>query len=218
MRGEYWMNIRNDKNKDFSISEIARKYNLDRETVRKYIKEDSKPKYTYTRPRHKMVEDYADYINELLNEVPYSAVRIKEQIEEYFNIKISYTHIQKYVKNIKGGFKKQATVRFETMPGLQAQVDWGFFENYLVKDDWKNEKKLYCFLIILGYSRMRHIEFVSDMATETLNRCHLNAFNYFGGYPQEILYENMKQVVIKKMLKNKDSELNKTFEDFVGIL
>ena len=43
------------------------------------------------------------------------------------------------------------------MPGLQGHVDWGFFENYTVTDLYGEEKKLYCFLMILGYSRMRYI-------------------------------------------------------------
>jgi len=108
---------------------------------------------------------------------------------------------------------EKATVRFETMPGKQGQMDWGFFEDHLVYEDgiWK---KLYCFLMILGYSRMRYIEFVTDMSTNTLIRCHQNAFRYFGGYPEEILYDNMKQVVIKRLLKQEDSTLNRQFEDF----
>ena len=63
---------------------------------------------------------------------------------------------------------------------------------------------------------MRYIEFVTDMSTSTLIKCHLNAFKYFGGYPNEILYDNMKQVVIKRLLKQKDSTLNQEFEDFAG--
>ncbi len=47
-------------------------------------------------------------------------------------------------------------------------------------------------------------------------RCHQNAFRYFGGYPEEILYDNMKQVVIKRLLKQEDSTLNRQFEDFAG--
>jgi len=74
------------------------------------------------------------------------------------------------------------------MPGLQAQVDWAFFEDHVVLENGKL-KKLYCFLMILGYSRMRYIEFVTDMSTNTLIRCHQNAFRYFHGYPEEILYE-----------------------------
>jgi hypothetical protein len=42
----------------------------------------------------------------------------------------------------------------------------------------------------------------------------LNAFEYFGGFTQEILYDNMKQVVIKRALKSSDSKWNSQFEDF----
>jgi hypothetical protein len=61
---------------------------------------------------------------------------------------------------------------------------WAYFEDYTVLEDCK-PKKLYCFLTILGYSRM---QFVTDMTTNTMIRCHQNAFRYFGGYPEEMLY------------------------------
>lgn len=216
MNGDLWMNIRNDFKKGLSFKEIGRKYGIDQRTAKKYSLLDTKPKYRYIRPKHKAVEDYADYINELLKEAPYSAVRIRELLEEHYNIKICYTSVQEYVKRQKEEFNRQATIRFETLPGEQAQVDWGFFENYRVVDEFGEEHKLYCFLMILGYSRMRYVEFVIDMTTETLIKCHLNAFKYFGGYPNEILYDNMKQVVTKRLLRAKDSTLNKTFEDFSG--
>lgn len=54
------------------------------------------------------------------------------------------------------------------------------------------------------------------MSANTLIRCHQNAFRYFGGYPEEMLYDNMKQVVIKRLLKQEDSTLNRQFEDFAG--
>ena len=88
-------------------------------------------------------------------------------------------------------------------------------EDFRVREN-REEKKLYCFLMILGYSRMRYIEFVTDMSTDTLIRCHVNAFRYFNGYPEEILYDNMKQVVIKRLMKQEESTLNRQFEDFAG--
>jgi hypothetical protein len=63
---------------------------------------------------------------------------------------------------------------------------------------------------------MRYIEYVTNMSTSTLIRCHINAFRYLGGYPEEILYDNMKQVVIKRLLKQEESTLNRQFEDFAG--
>lgn len=213
MIGDKWLSIRNDKKKGLSYSEIARKYNIDRRTAKKYCESNVKPDYKYSNPRKEKIDEYSSYIDKLLSEAPYFAVRIQELVEEHFHTKIGYTTIQEYVKRSKINYNHQATVRFETMPGLQGQVDWGFFENYTATNQNGEEKKLYCFLMILGYSRMRYIEFVTDMSTQTLIRCHLNAFNYFGGYPEEILYDNMKQVVVKRLLKQKDSTLNKTFED-----
>jgi transposase len=126
-----------------------------------------------------------------------------------------YSIVKNYVKSRKMDLNEKATVRFETMPGMQGQVDWAFFDDHTVYEDgqWK---KLYCFLMILGYSRMRYIEYVTDMSTSTLIRCHINAFRYLGGYPEEILYDNMKQVVIKRLLKQEESTLNRQFEDFAG--
>jgi hypothetical protein len=61
---------------------------------------------------------------------------------------------------------------------------------------------------------MRYVEFTLSTDTSTLIQCHLNAFQYFSGCTQEILYDNMKQVVIKRALKSSDSEWNSLFEDF----
>lgn len=61
---------------------------------------------------------------------------------------------------------------------------------------------------------MRYVEFTLSTDTPTLLQCHINAFQYFSGYTQEILYDNMKQVVIRRMLKSSDSEWNSLFEDF----
>ena len=149
-----------------------------------------------------------------LEEAPYSALRIWEKVQEQ-GFEGSYSIVKHFVRGKKEQLDEKATVRFETMPGLQAQVDWAFFEDHLVLEDGKM-KKLYCFLMVLGYSRMRYIEFVTDMSTSTLIRCHQNAFRYFHGYPEEILYDNMKQVVIKRLLKQEDSTLNRQFEDFAG--
>ena len=125
-----------------------------------------------------------------------------------------YSIVKAYVSSRKMDLNEKATVRFETMPGKQGQMDWGFFEDHLVYEDGK-WKKLYCFLMILEYLRMRYIEFVMDMSTNTLIRCHQNAFRYFGGYPEEILYDNMKQVVIKRLLKQEDSTLNGSLRTWV---
>jgi len=214
MKGDNWMDIRSDRQKGMSYTEIARRYNIDPRTAKKYAQSDSRPEYVLSEPKASKLDPYKEQITVWLEEAPYSAARILEKIQEE-GFDGGHSIVREYVRNKKEQFEEKATVRFETMPGLQGQVDWAFFEDHLVLEDGK-WKKLYCFLMVLGYSRMRYIEFVTDMSTNTLIRCHQNAFRYFGGYPEEILYDNMKQVVIKRLLKQEDSTLNRQFEDFAG--
>ncbi|KOA18579.1 integrase core domain protein [Clostridium homopropionicum DSM 5847] len=213
MKEDLWLEIRNDYLKGLSISEISRKYNINWRTAKKYSTSEKVPKYTLTSPKPSKLDKYKPMLNDLLEEAPYSAVRLYEKIKEHgFVGKIGI--VRSYVKLKKRKLNSKATVRFETLPGKQGQVDWGHFGSFV--DEHGVERNLYCFLMILGYSRMRYIEFVLDMSTETLIKCHNNAFRYFNGYPDEILYDNMKQVVIKRLLKQEDSKLNPLFEDFAG--
>jgi transposase len=58
---------------------------------------------------------------------------------------------------------------------------------------------LHVFVAVLGYSRMLYIEFTSNMAYDTLENCHRNAFRFFGGVPQKIIDkigDSVKSVLI----------------------
>lgn len=214
MEGDKWMDIRSDRQKGMSYKEISKKYHIDPRTAKKYAEADTKPVYQLRERKPSKLDPFKKQMDIWLEEAPYSAVRIFEKMQEQgFDGK--YSIVKEYVRSKKQDLDERATVRFETMPGLQGQVDWAFFEDHLVIENG-SPKKLYCFLMILGYSRIRYIEFVTDMSTNTLIRCHQNAFRYMGGYPQEILYDNMKQVVVKRLLKQEDSTLNSQFEDFAG--
>ncbi len=72
--------------------------------------------------------------------------------------------------------------------GLQMQVDWVEFR--------RGAQPLYAFCATLGYSRMSFVRFVTDMRVDTLIECHEQAFALFGGVPRQVLYDNMKTVVI----------------------
>ena len=208
------MDIRSDRLKGMSYTAISRKYHIDPRTAKKYAESDTRPKYVLSEAKASKLDPYKEQITVWLEEAPYSAERILEKIREN-GFTGGHSIVREYVRNKKEQNDEKATVRFETMPGLQGQMDWAHFEDRTVEEDGKT-KKLYCFLLILGYSRMRYIEFVTDMSTNTMIRCHANAFRYFGGYPEEILYDNMKQVVIKRLLRQEDSTLNRQFEDFAG--
>ena len=57
------------------------------------------------------------------------------------------------------------------------------------------EYKVNIFLMVLGYSRYKYIELTFDQTQETLFQCLTNAFKYYGGTTEEILFDNMKTIV-----------------------
>ena len=77
-------------------------------------------------------------------------------------------------------------------------------------------RKLYCFSYVLGYSRLRYAEFTTDIRTHNLIKLHLNAFLYTGGTTSEILYDNLKQVVLERKIKASESTFNSIFLQFSG--
>jgi len=87
----------------------------------------------------------------------------------------------------------QATVRFETEPGQQAQVDWGHFGTI---QHHGRQMRLYAFVMTLGWSRAMYVEFTTSADEAAFVRCHLNAFRYLGGVPREIVHDNLKTAVL----------------------
>ena len=134
MKGMIWLEIRNEYNKGLSYTEIARKHNIDPRTAKKYAHSDQKPVYQLSEPKKSILDPYKHQIDLWLEEAPYSAQRIYEKLKEQgYPGKI--TIVQDYVRLKKQKLNNNATVRFETVPGFQAQVDWAFFENYRVNEN-----------------------------------------------------------------------------------
>jgi Integrase core domain len=80
--------------------------------------------------------------------------------------------------------------RFETPPGKQAQVDFAFFKTVFT-DQPEVERIVWLFSIVLGHSRMMWARFVARQDLQTVLRCHIAAFEAFGGVPEQILYDRM---------------------------
>ena len=202
--------IRHLYNAGLTTSEICKKTGHDRKTVRKYRNAEGPKTYSPRPKKPTLLDPYKDYIKERLEKFPLSAVRILEEIQER-GYTGSYTTVKNFVRPIKGSQQILAEYRYETKPGIQAQVDWGEVDTIIV--DGK-KRKLYCFGMVLGYSRTRYTEFTLDVRTETFIQCHMNAFEYYGGLPKEILYDNTKNVVLRRALKSSDSQWNPQFQDF----
>jgi len=194
-----------------NISEISRRSGFDRKTVKKYLTPGNLPKTEQRRKKGSKLDPYKAHINKRLNEYPkITAKRLLREIREE-GYEGGYTILKDYLIQIRPIEQPLAVYRYETKPGHQAQVDWGECGEAFL--DGKN-RKLHCFSMVMGYSRMRYAEYTLSEDVYTLIRCHINAFNYFGGIPEEILYDNMKTVIIKKTFLSKDNIWNQVFSDF----
>ncbi len=98
--------------------------------------------------------------------------------------------LSEYLRQLKPATRLDPVVRFETEPGQQMQVDWGVFR--------RGKDPLSAFVATLGWSRYSYVEFVTDERFDTLKACHENAFAYFQGVPAEVLYDNMKTVILQR--------------------
>jgi transposase len=207
IKPEEVMNIRSLKKQGYSNRAIARMTGLDKRTVRKYLTEGELPIYKKIN-RQSKIDPYKPLIEGWLSQEDYQSSRIYELlICEGFDG--SYDVVQRHVKTIKEKRDRAAYIRFETMPGQQAQVD---FADFKIKCADGKEITIYCFIMTLGYSRHMYIELIDKCTTLNFLACHSHAFGFFGGVPAEILYDNMKNVVIKRMLNK--IQWNKEFESF----
>lgn len=98
------------------------------------------------------------------------------------------SQVQGYVRRVRPAPPPDPVVRFETPPGLQAQVD--FAE---VRFPWG---KRYAFLVVLGYSRLLWVGFYPRQTMQTVMHGLDAAFTYCGGVPRELLFDQMKAVII----------------------
>jgi transposase len=93
------------------------------------------------------------------------------------------------------------TVRIETAPGEQAQVDFGSVGK--VRDPKTGrERTAYAFVMTLSWSRHMYVEFVFDQKIATWIRCHRHAFRFFSGCPREIVVDNLKAAVLQHALED----------------
>lgn len=98
--------------------------------------------------------------------------------------------VRRFVAPLYENAPPPPSVRFETAPGHQIQMDWGEYR--------LGGRKLYCFVGVLGCSRHLYFEYVDSMKSATLIACHERMFAEFGGSTREVLYDNMKTVVLNR--------------------
>lgn len=189
---EDWMEIKDLHRQGHSIRQICRLTGFSRNTVRKVLREGV-PQQKVRKKRSSKLDQFKPYLHKRYLETGLSAVRLIEELQQR-GFRGSVDIVRRYLNEIEQPRRLQmkATVRFETPPGEQAQVDWAEVGWFV--DEAGKKRKVYAFVMILGYSRMLYVEFTLSMKLEALIRCHQNAFAYFGGWTHVVLYDNMAQV------------------------
>lgn len=178
------------KQKGMSITQIANELGRDRKTIRKWLDQGIPLKYHRKVSQPVKLEPFKEYIRHRMDEGCLNAVVIFDEVKaKGYTGKM--TTLRNYMRPIRPIVSAKATERYETLPGEQAQVDWGQFTVH-----WNGKaKRIYAFVMVLGFSRMIYLEFTDNEKLDTLIGCHLRAMEYFGGRTATCLYDNMKTVV-----------------------
>jgi len=193
-----------------NISALARETGFDRKTVRHYLASAAPPDTPRRRTKSSKLDPYKPYIRGRLAKFPrLSRVRLLEEIQNQ-GYDGRATILGDYLRQIRPAIPVLPEIRYETNPGEMAQCDWS--ECLYTRPDG-SETQVHCFTMVLGYSRMRHIEFTPSQDQQTFLECHPRAFAYFGGVPQVILYDNLGSVVLKRKMPSTTSAFHPAFID-----
>jgi transposase len=123
-----------------------------------------------------------------------SAQRIYQDLTTEHGFPGSYFSVRRFVRQLRA--RSDLPVRrFESLPGEEAQVDFGTGAP-LVGPDGKRHKT-YVFRIVLSHSRKAYSEAVTRQTTDNFIRCIENAFHHFGGVPKHLVLDNLRAAVQK---------------------
>ena len=145
--------------------------------------------------RGSKLDPFRDFVTETLTAHPrLRATRLFEMLRVR-----GYTGCLTLVRGLARGSRpaarSEAFFRLRTMPGEQAQVDWGHFGKVRIGSA---QRILSCFVMVLSWSRAMYARFCLDQSMESFLRGHVLGFEALGGAPRIILYDNLKSVVLDR--------------------
>jgi transposase len=195
---------------------IARQTGLHRRTVCKILKLQSPPGYRRKRAAARPVlgpfTGVIDAILERDKRAPkkqrHTAQRIFDRLREEYGYKGGHTQVREYVREARE-FSREAFVPLAHDPG-EAQADWG--EAYV----WDGGKRLkvYMFVLTLPFSDARFVACFPRCTLEFFLEGHRRAFEFFGGVPRLIVYDNLRSAVTA-IVRRRERKLNAEFAKFL---
>ena len=195
---------------------IARELGHSRKTVAKALTNPIPPGYQLSQPRAKPVIDpVAEIIDAWLEQDQgerrrkqcHTAQRIYERLCEDHQFKGDPSTVRRYVATAKGRHKEVfMLLAFE--PGEEAQVDW--HEGWIIENGIERSVQFFC--MKLCYSKATFVWPYERANLESFLDGHVRAFEYFGGVPARLAYDNLKCAVIQ-IKHGKERRLNRQFKE-----
>lgn len=182
-----------------SISELARKCGHDRKTIRQAIQSRiQEGRGGWAVPANQgdrvisKLDSFKPYIEEQMKKGVLNSVRILRDLRNQ-GYTGQVTILRDFMHPLRPVVKAVATVRFETEPGKQAQIDLGEFPYTGLE---QQRHKVICFSMVLSYSRMLYLEYIKGSDQLSILQALRNALKFFDGVPETILSDNCKPLVL----------------------
>jgi transposase len=191
---------------------IARMLNISVKSVRRILARPEWTPYTRRPAGSKVLAGFEEFLTHRAPEVDFNAVVLFREAK-LLGYAGSYEMIKLFVRPLREALRREveATLRFETAPGQQGQVDWG------TSAVWLGERRVRTrfFALVLGYSRRMFARGFPNERMASLLAGHEAAFAWFNGAPHELLYDNPKTIVKNRNRETGEVEMNATFRDFL---
>lgn len=173
---------------------IARELGISRNTVKDYVAAGGWTPYRQPQ-RKKTLDGQETWLKERLRQHRGNADVIRQELAAEKGIIISLRTVERAVQRYRQELaaEARATVRFETPPGKQLQIDFG---ERLVEIDG-SKVRAYLFVATLGYSRRHHVRAFRNERQESWFDGLESSFVKFGGVPEEVLFDNARALVVE---------------------
>ena len=173
------------------LRKIARHLHLGRRTVAKYI--DTPAPRPARRERASKLDPFKAAIAELLQQDPAANAPVIAQRLRPFGYDGGFTIIKDYLRAVRRNtVARRAYVRMEPSAGERFDIDWGHFGALVYNGA---TRKLYAFCLVECHSRKMYLEFTHSQSFETFVRCHIHAFEEWGGCARELWFDNLATAV-----------------------
>ena len=171
---------------------IGREFGCSHHTVKRYVAAGGFVAYRPPR-RPKKLDGLEEWLGERFRRHRGNADVIRQELAAEKDIVVGLRTVERAVEGYRRELlaEARATVRFETAPGRQMQVDFG--ERRVEIAGAKVEAFL--FVATLGYSRRLHVRAFRSERQESWFDGLESAFLHFGGGPEEILFDNARALV-----------------------